>query len=117
MVSGCWNLSYEDRLRYLGLTTLETRRLRGDMLETYKIITGKENLNKDIFFKLDSSSVTRGHNLKLFKPRDKLNIRKFSFSHRVVDNWNKLPEEVVNSESLNQFKARIDKHFKLIGKF
>ena len=103
-------------LIYLGLTTLETRRLRGDMLEAFKILTGKENLNRDIFFKLDSNSTTRGHNLKLIKPRNRLNIRKFSFSHRVIDEWNRLPGEVVNSVSLNEFKTRLDNYFKLVGK-
>ena len=116
LVSGCWNLTYEDRLKYLGLTTLETRRLRGDMLETFKIVTGKENLNRDIFFKLDNNSTTRGHNLKLIKPRNRLNIRKFSFSHRVIDEWNRLPGEVVNSVSLNEFKTRLDNYFKFVGK-
>ena len=109
------NLSYEDRIRYLGLTTLETRRIRGDMIETFKIISGKDNISTDTFFELDRNSVTRGHNYKLVKPRSRLNIRKFSFGHRVVDHWNSLPWEVVNSVSLDQFKARIDLHFKREG--
>ena len=109
------NLSYEDRVRYLGLTTLETRRIRGDMIETFKIISGKDNIRTDTFFEVDRNSVTRGHNYKLVKPRSRLNIRKFSFGHRVVDHWNSLPWEVVNSVSLNQFKARIDLHFKRKG--
>ena len=64
---------------------------------------------------MDRNSVTRGHNYKLVKPRSRLNIRKFSFGHRVVDHWNSLPWEVVNSVSLDQFKARIDLHFKREG--
>lgn len=116
LVRECRNSSYEDRLDYLGLTTLETRRLRGDMLETFKIISGKENLDKEIFFRFDKDSITRGHNYKLIKPRSNLNARKFSFGHRVVDEWNNLPWEVVNSGNMNQFKARIDRHFKRIGK-
>ena len=116
LVRNCKDLPYEERLKYLGLTTLETRRLRGDMLETFKIISGKENLNRDTFFKLVNDGVTRGHNFKLIKPRDRLNIRKFSFARRVVGDWNKLPWEVVNSKNLDQFKARIDNYYKNIGK-
>ena len=73
-------------------------------------------MNRDIFFELDSASTTRGHNLKLIKPRNNLNIRKFSFSHRVIDDWNKLPGDVVNSLSLNEFKNRLDKYFESQGK-
>ena len=116
LVSGCRNRSYEDRLGYLGLTTLETRRLRGDMIETFKILTEKENLDKKIFFQRDLDSRTRGHKFKLKKPSSRLDIRKYSFGHRVVDDWNGLPSEVVNSETINQFKARIDRYYKQIGK-
>ena len=117
LVRGCRNLEYEDRLKVLGLTTLETRRLRGDMLETFKIVSGMEGLDRGLFFKFNSNiNQTRGHNFKLEKPRSRLNIRKFSFGHRVIDEWNSLPQEVVNSTSLNPFKTRIDEHYKNINK-
>ena len=116
LVSSCRDLSYYDRLKYLGLTTLETRRLRGDMIETFKIITGRDNLNIDMFFVLDGNTRTRGHNFKLKKPKCRLNIRKFSFGHRVVDEWNRLPVGVVNSKSLDQFKMKIDEFYKEMGK-
>ena len=63
-----------------------------------------------------SNGVTRGHNFKLVKPRDRLSIRKFSLARRVVDDWNKLPWEVVNSKNLDKFKARIDNYYKNIEK-
>ena len=50
MVKSCRNLEYKDRLGYLGLTTLQTRRIRGDLLETFKIITGRDRLEREIFF-------------------------------------------------------------------
>ena len=49
LVKDCKDLSYHNRLNYLGLTSLETRRLRGDMIETFKIISGIENLDKFSF--------------------------------------------------------------------
>ena len=86
------------------------------MLETFEIITGRDRLESEIFFELNRSNRCRGHKLKLKKPSSRLNIRKFSFAHRIIDEWNKLPEEVIESRSLNQFKAGIDRYFLSIGK-
>ena len=116
MVKDCRNLEYRERLKFLGLTTLETRRIRGDLLETFKIVTGIDRLDRDLFFELNNSDRCRGHKLKLKKPKSRLNIRKFSFAHRVIDEWNRLPGEVIESRTLNQFKAGIDRYFKNIGK-
>ena len=50
MVEGFWKLDYEERLKRLGLTTLEQRRKRGDLIETYKLLTGKEKIDYQQFF-------------------------------------------------------------------
>jgi ribonuclease P/MRP protein subunit RPP40 len=101
---------YEDRLKKLGLTTLRLRRQRGDMIETYKIMTGKENVARDTFFQLaDSRYDLRGHDLKIAKARSRLDVRKFSFSQRVVIEWNRLPEDVVHAKSVNSFKNAWDR--------
>ena len=102
--------TYDERLRRLGLTTLERRRLRGDLIETYKILTGKESIDSGNFFTLNEGLHNlRGHQYKLYKDRSHLNIRKFFFSQRVVDSWNKLPVHVVEAETVNCFKCRLDK--------
>jgi len=49
-VAGFRYKPYEEKLRLLGLTTLEKRRPRGDLIETYKIISGREMISKDLFF-------------------------------------------------------------------
>ena len=116
MIKGFKDLSYEDRLERCGLTTLKTRRDRGDMIQVYKIINGFDDIEEGIFFSRVVESKTRGHNFKLKKPNCRLDLRKFAFSHRVVDEWNSLPDGVVNSSNLTQFKARIDAHYKVIGK-
>jgi len=71
LVCGLKNKSYDERLRILGLTRLETRRLRGDLIETYKIVHRKENIDHRQFFlilcRLSSGHELRGHDLKLFK--------------------------------------------------
>ncbi len=55
---------------------------------------------------------TRGHQHKIFKRQSRLNIRKHSFSQRIVNEWNKLPEKVVSADSLNQFKNRLNTAWK-----
>ena len=109
MIPGFKDMSYPDRLRKLGLPSLVYRRLRGDLIEIYKIVTGKydtdasENL---INLRLDSR--TRGHPYKIFKERPRHDLKKNSFPHRVVDIWNSLPNNVVMAKSLNAFEGRLD---------
>ena len=84
-------LPYESRLHRLGLTTLERRRIRGDLIETYKILTGKEKVNMEQFFELSNTGHNlRGHNKKLAVNRCRLDTRKYFFSNRVVRYWNDL---------------------------
>ena len=67
-----------DFLKECGLTTLETRRLRGDQIEVFKILYGYENIDSDIFFEIKESKITRGHNFTLVKKQSRLDVRKFS---------------------------------------
>ena len=79
------DLSYEERLKECGLTTLETRRLRGDQIEVFlKILNGYENTDRNMFFSLKKDSRTRGHEIKLLKDQCRLDIRKYlaTRSHR-----------------------------------
>jgi len=108
MIPNLKNKSYEERLNILNLTTLETRRLRGDLIEVFKICKGFDSLEPSLFFKF-STAPTRGHMLKLVKPRCHLDVRKFSFAHRVVDIWNSLEDSIIACNSINGFKNRIDK--------
>jgi len=116
MIEECRGKTYAERLELMGLTTLETRRLRADLIEVFKIIKGYEGLDERKFCKRQSESVTRGHSLKLYKQRVNKDVLKFSFGHRVVDEWNKLPEEVVNATGINNsFKTKVDKFLRSKG--
>ena len=88
MIPDC---SYESRLLQCGLTTLETRRLRGDQIEVFKIMDGYEDVDRNMFFKLKKGSRTRGHKAALVKEQCRLDMRKYAFSQRVIHEWNKLP--------------------------
>jgi len=112
MIEGCGKMSYEDRLKFTGLTTLEDRRNRGDLIEVFKTLKGFNRVDYRQFFKLVEHSRTRGHSFKLVKSRSRLEIRKNFFSQRVVNSWNNLPESVVEAETVNSFKNRYDKCYK-----
>ena len=111
LIKGLNGLSYQDRLRQIHLPTLKYRRMRGDMIEVYKFLHGYYTLDSSMLFSKLSESSTRGHSLKLYKNgfNKGLDIRKYSFSYRIVDNWNSLTEEIVTAPSINCFKNRLDK--------
>ena len=108
---GFRDLDYEQRLRLLGLPSLTFRRLRRDMIETFKIINGHSDQEVAPVIPKCSSS-TRDYNKKLHKRRaNRLNSRKRYFTLRVVSIWNDLPEEVVTARNVDTFKRRLDKHW------
>ena len=110
-IPGYNQLEYEERLRLLGLPSLTFRRLRGDMIETYKILAGV--YDEDVGPKLPKgNSTTRGHSKKIFKRGSRLNIRKYFFTLRVTTIWNELPEDIVNAKNTQAFKNALDKHWK-----
>ena len=109
-VPGLSQLSYEERLRKLKLPTLTYRRLRGDMIEVFKIMSGKYDPEVSDLFAKSTTQATRGHGYKLFKKRPKLDVRKFSFCYRVVDIWNRLPDSVVTANTVHSFERRFDKY-------
>ena len=78
MVLQLKNMSYEERLEKLRLTSLEERRKRGDIIETYRFFTGKENVDKNKHFQ-PVSSRGRSHSKKLAERHTKLDIRKKLF--------------------------------------
>ena len=106
------NLSYDERLKHLGLFPLIDRRLRGDMITTYKILNGFLNVDSDKLTPVLSSGsqiVTRSHNKQLLSKVPRTNMRKNFFTNRIVLPWNTLSNETIMSETVDQFKARYDR--------
>ena len=101
------DLSYEERLAKLQLPTLEERRKRGDMIMLYKCVEGKEKIDRNEYI-IPTQLPSRGHSKKLFKKRLKKDVRKYSFPHRAIDQWNALPEEVVCANNIHKFKEKYD---------
>ena len=115
LIPGLRILSCEDRVQQYKLTTLETRRVRGDQIEVFKITHGIEGLDSGMLFKSRTDNGPRGHSWASAKERCKLDIKKYVFSQRTINEWNRLPGEYVNATSVNMFKNKIDNYFKRSG--
>jgi len=102
------HLSYEERLRELGLFNLKKRRLRGDLRNAYKYLKGGCQGDGAKFFSVVPSDRTRGNGHKLKHRKFCLNMRKNFFPLRVTEPWPRLPREVVEPPSLEIFKTRLD---------
>jgi len=101
-------LPYEERLRDLGLFILETRRLRGNLINACKYLKGESQGNGDRLFSLVPSNRTKGNGYKLKHNKIHKNRKKISFNVRVTENWNLLTREVVESPFLGIFKTHLD---------
>ena len=104
---------YSTRLTEMDLPCLLSRRIRGDLIEVYKILHGKydEDISKDLLA-LNNRANTRGNGMKVEKRNTRLDIRKHFFTIRVTNMWNSLAEDIVKAPSLNSFKNKLDKELK-----
>ena len=103
---GYGSLDYRSRLTRLHADSLQLRRLRHDLIYTYKVIFGLVNGAGDDLFTLTSlinSSGTRGHAYKLFPHYNRVDLHKHFFSERIIDIWNSLPAKLDHFNSLSRF--------------
>ena len=113
--------SYEEKLAEVGLTTLSDRRQRGDMLQTFKIMHGIDDVDAGTWFTKVNECHSRTRqavtvmedgsvagSLNLVKPKCNLEVRTNFFSCRVVDPWNGLPANVQGAKDVVDFKVRYD---------
>ena len=104
--------NYKDRLTKLNLKSLQHRRLIFDLILLYKIINNLSDLNFHDYFKFKNSNyILRSHNLQIeaiysFKTKQLGS----SYFNRVVNPWNSLPVDIVNSFTLTVFKFKINRH-------
>ena len=105
LISDLKDLSYKERLESLGLTTLLERRMRVDLIETFKIINGISKYGKQFFNISERTGNLLSRQISKTKSTRQLDF----FSNRVIKYWNKLPTDVKNSTSVNNFKNNLDK--------
>jgi len=115
MINDQGDASYETKLRNIGMTTLQARRERGDMIQVYKFLNDASGLDKNEYFNFVQERhtiATRSFTDNLLVPEKcRINVRKNYFTCRVTNAWNSLPMEVRMSSSVNMFKNKYDAHF------
>ena len=113
-IVGMKGLSYQQRLEKIKLPSLEYRRVRGDLIEVYKIVHQKYDpvITNTLFTISENKKNTRKSNsLNLCKPSFNKQQYKMFFTNRVINLWNSLPEEIVNAPTLNNFKNKVYRLF------
>jgi len=108
MIRGLEHLSYEERLRELGLFSLEKRRLQEDVRAAFQYLKGGYKKAEEGLFTRAGSDRTRGNGFKLKEGRFRLDIRRKFCTMKVVRHWNRLPREAVDVPSLEVWKAMSD---------
>ena len=111
LVSTIKDLPYEERLRALKLPSLAHRRKRNDMIQLYKIMNNLIQIDQRMLFEPARVASTRGHRFKIAKGGATKLVRRNAFSQRVINQWNNLPSEIVESPTLLTFKSKLDKYW------
>ena len=112
LIDGFQDKSYSERLRLLELPSLGYRRKRGDMIWMFKIMNGIVRIDASNLFERAKRPSPRFHAQTVFKRHATKSARSNSFSQRCINDWNNLPNFVIESPNLNTFKNRLDIHWK-----
>ena len=110
MVYELRGLTYYERLKKLGITDLDSRRKRGDLIQVYKIINELEEIG-DIDLRIGKVNIGRKHTHQIIRELCKANNPRYRFlTNRTATTWNMLPANVVETRTVNSFKAALDSH-------
>ena len=114
LIDGFGKLSYQERLKRLNLPTLSYRRLRGDMIQTYKHFHSYDmKIISSSFVRRNRPSRAHCFQIQPVWPKDGVRgLQNNYFYCRISDTWNNLPREVVHAATLNLFKNQLDKFWK-----
>ena len=109
MIPSISHLLYHVRLRQFYLPSLQHRRRKGDLIYLYQILKGTYDIHYQLI--TPSNSITIGHMKKLFKYHTNSYARFNFYGNGVINDWNSLPQSIVDSPSANEFKMLLDSHY------
>ena len=119
MVSGLRSVDYERRLKELNMTSLEERRHQADMQYVYKVLTGREDVDRDQWFTMASESVrtprVTSHKLNVRVRHGRLDVRRNFFSVRVSGQWNDIPGHIKDIKTVAGFKTAYAKYRQIVA--
>ena len=105
-------MPYEGRLKALDIPSLNYRRIRGDMITIYKLLTNQMKIEGEKVFRMGNVATRGQPEDKLFKQHATKFVRINTFSNRIVTDWDSLPKDVVEAPTIDVFKERLDTHWK-----
>ena len=108
LVEGLESMYFEEHLRTLGLSSVQKRSLRSDLIALCSFLRRERGEGGAELFSLGSRGRTHGNGSMLHQGRFRLGIRKHFFTERVIKHWSRLLREVVNAPSLSVLKRRLD---------
>ena len=101
------DLSYEERLKHLDLPSLKYRRIRGNLIQIYRLVHDIDDLDQSMFITF-SKNITRGDKYKIYVNRCKTNIRQNFFINGYLRIWNNLCFKTKNADCIDSFKILLD---------
>ncbi|KAH9592422.1 hypothetical protein MS3_00004352 [Schistosoma haematobium] len=107
LIPGIAKLPYESRLANLNLSPLSYRRTRGDLITVFKLLSDKFAPNMPSFFLSSETENLREHSEKVHKPRTNYLSADYRLSHRIINEWNSLPQHVVEAPSVDSFRRNV----------
>ena len=113
LVTNIRHLKYQERLHILRLPSLYHHWRCGDMIHVHQMLHDGVDVRASDMFTLHTSGPTRGHSMKLCKPYATCQFRHRSFAVHFINEWNRLPDEIVQSPSLCKFKSSLDSYWEV----
>ena len=116
MVTNLRGRTYEERLAELGMVTLEKRRERGDLIQAYKVLSGKDQVDPQTWFtriqprEVGTTTRAASGTMNVVRNEGRTDIRRNFWSVRVCDPWNRLPDSIKDQATTNSFKNALDNH-------
>ncbi|KAF2345405.1 hypothetical protein FHG87_023839 [Trinorchestia longiramus] len=111
MIPVLCNFSYERRLQHLQLISVDQRRVRGELIETFKYLNGLNDVTLEGLFEKDGNMQTKNNCQKLILRNFMTSQTMNFFPVKIAATWNQLPNNIVSAGIVYTFKNRLDKYW------